>query len=163
MKRLGPTRSPGSIMSYKNENAVVAAIGKAVKKNYPTAYILKIHGGQYQESGIPDLLVCIDGLEIGMEVKHQKPGESREHALDRTTLKQRSHIQRILNAGGMAGVVMDVEPALYLIQLAKLKQRMIQEGRPIEDYPLPPDYDFLFRVDDSKIIEIQERQVIPHP
>jgi hypothetical protein len=150
-------------MSYTNENAVVAAIGKAIKKNYPTAYILKIHGGQYQESGIPDLLVCVDGLEVGIEVKHQKPGESREHALDRTTIKQRSHIQRIINAGGMAGVALDVDPALYLIQLAKLKQKMMAEGRPVEDYPLPPDYDFLFRVDDSKIIQLDELKVIPHP
>lgn len=150
-------------MSYKNENAVVAAIGKAVKQRHPKAYILKIHGGQYQESGIPDLLVCVDGLEVGMEVKHQKPGESRDHALNRTTLKQRIHIQRIIEAGGMAGVAMDVEPALHLIQLAKLKQKMMQEGRPIEDYPLPPDYDFLMRVPDNQVVQIQELQVIPHP
>lgn len=150
-------------MSYKNENAVVAAIGKAIKAQEPSAYILKIHGGQYQESGIPDLLVCVDGLEIGIEVKHQKPGESQRHALDRTTLKQRLHIRRIIEAGGMAGVAMDVDEALYLIQLARLKQKMIQEGRPIQDYPLPPHWDFLMRVDDDKVIPIQELQVIPHP
>lgn len=148
---------------YKNENAVVAAIGKAIKDHYPSAYILKIHGGQYQESGIPDLLVCVDGLEVGIEVKHWKPGESYNHALDRTTLKQRIHIRRIIEAGGMAGVAMDVEPALYLIQLAKLKQRMIQEGRPIADYPLPPDWDYLMRVEDSRVIPVKEIQVIPHP
>jgi hypothetical protein len=150
-------------MFFKNENAVVAAIGKAIKELYPKAYILKIHGGQYQESGIPDLLVTVDGLEVGIEVKHQKPGESYNHALDRTTLKQRIHIKRIIEAGGMAGVAMDVEPALYLIQLAKLKQKMMRRGAPIEDYPLPPDWDYLMRVDDDKIIEYQELQVIPHP
>ena len=150
-------------MSYKNENAVVAAIGKAITKQEPTAYILKIHGGQYQESGIPDLLVTVDGLLIGIEVKHQKPGESRSHALQRTTLKQRLHIRRIIEAGGMAGVAMDVEPALELIKLAKLKKRMMDRGEPVDCLPLPPDWDELFRIPDDMVIPIKEQQVIPHP
>ena len=152
-----------AVPSFKNENAVVAAIGKAIAKRHPKAYILKIHGGQYQESGIPDLLVTVDGLTIGIEVKHQKPGESRDHALNRTTLKQRIHIQRIIEAGGMAGVALDVDTALHLIQLAGLKQRMMARRAPIEELPLPPDYDLLMRVPDNQVVPIQELQVIPHP
>lgn len=148
---------------YKNENAVVDDIWKTLKVKFPNLYILKIHGGQYQEAGIPDLMTCIDGLMVAPEVKHWKPGESFEHMLDRTTHRQRQHIARIVRAGGMAGTVWDPESALHLVQLARLKQKMIQEGRPEKEYPLPPHWDYLMRVDPKKIIPNEPVRPIPHP
>lgn len=137
---------------YKNEGQLVDAMKKAIKTSYPTVYMIKVNGGMYQESGIPDLVMCLDGLMIGIEVKHQKPGESRLHAVDRTTLKQRQHIARIVAAGGMAGVALDVETALLIIQLAKLKARMIARGEDEKDMPLPPDWDFLMEVSEDKVV-----------
>lgn len=137
--------------AYKNEGQLVDAIKKAIREKYPNSYVIKVNGGMYQESGIPDLLCGLDGLMIGIEVKHQKLGESREHALDRTTLKQRQHIARIVAAGGMAGVALDVETALHIIQLAKLKASMISRGE-FDGLPLPPDWDFLMDVSADKVV-----------
>jgi hypothetical protein len=112
-----------------NETGLVHAIGKAVKKHYPGALIYKIHGGPMQETGIPDLLICIQGLFIGAEVKHQKPGESEQHARDRATPSQRMQIMRINAAGGMAGVVLSVEETLDLIRRAFEKQESVRAER----------------------------------
>jgi hypothetical protein len=98
-----------------NESQLVGLITKAIKLNYPGAWIMKVHGSQFQTPGIPDLLVCIQGFMVGIEVKHQKRAESEEHARSRTTPAQRIQIQKIIDAGGMAGVALSVEEALDLI------------------------------------------------
>ena len=67
-------------------------------------------------AGIPDLLMCTSGLLIGLEVKHQKAGESLEAARKRATPTQRQQFREINAAGGMAGVVTSVEEALELVQ-----------------------------------------------
>jgi len=101
--------------TYTNETGLVKAIVRAVKKQYPTAWIVKIHGGPMQMAGIPDLLICVHGLLVGAEAKHQKPGESEEHARGRATPVQRNMIHLINRAGGMAGVVLTPEETLELI------------------------------------------------
>ncbi len=101
--------------TYTNETGLVKAIVRAVKKKYPVAWIMKVHGGPMQMAGIPDLLICVGGLLIGAEAKHQKPGESAEHARGRATPLQRNMIHLINTAGGMAGVVLSPEETLDLI------------------------------------------------
>jgi hypothetical protein len=103
---------------WKNETALVAAIVKAIKKEWPNAFVFKAHGGPMQEPGIPDLLLCIEGLFIGLEVKHQKRTETPEYARSRTTPLQRIQIHRINEAGGMAAVVLTPEEALDTIHRA---------------------------------------------
>lgn len=112
----------------KNEAELVGRITKEIKKAYPTVYLLKIHGSQYQTPGIPDLMMCIFGLLIGIEVKHQKPGESEEHARGRVTPIQRIQIMKINEAGGAAGVALSPEEALDLIERALKKRNLIPEG-----------------------------------
>lgn len=61
----------------------------------------KIHGGDlYQETGIPDLLCCIHGLFVGIEVKdpHGKPSAI-----------QLAQGVRIKNAGGHFLIAKSVE------------------------------------------------------
>jgi hypothetical protein len=70
---------------------------------------------------VPDLLLCIDGLFIGMEIKFPRPGESVEHAKKRATPQQRNQIRLINNSGGMAGVVTSVAEAMDLIHRAFVK------------------------------------------
>lgn len=98
-----------------NEGQLVAQIQTAVKKKYPTSWIFKVVGSPYQMSGVPDLLVCVDGLLVGLEVKHQKPGESVEGAKARTTPVQHVQISRINTAGGYATTVISVTEALDFI------------------------------------------------
>lgn len=99
-----------------NEAGLVGNIAKAIKKRYPSAWLFKVVGSPYQMTGVPDLLVVVNGLLVGAEVKFVRPGESREHALSRVTPGQRVQIQRINAAGGMAGAVTSVEEALDLIE-----------------------------------------------
>ena len=99
-----------------------ALIWKTILDLRPTAWLFHPVGGPYQEPGIPDLLICIDGLLVGMEIKFVHPGESRAHARNRATVQQRKKIRDIIAAGGMAGVVTSVEEALDLINRAFLKR-----------------------------------------
>ena len=74
------------------------------------------------EPGIPDLLICIDGLLIGMEIKFPGPGESIEHAERGRPSYSAKQIRAINAAGGMAGVVTSVAEALDHCQRAFRKR-----------------------------------------
>lgn len=100
---------------WKNETALVGAICKAIKQEYPTVFYIKVHGGPMQEPGLPDLLLCIFGYFFGFEVKHKKPNESEEHARERATPLQRIKIQRINASGGVGRVILTPEEALETI------------------------------------------------
>jgi hypothetical protein len=101
-----------------SEKALQGRIVKAIKKEWPGAWCFHPVGGPYQVAGIPDLLVCVQGRLIGIEVKHRKPSESREHALGRVTPQQRHQLNRIIEAGGVAGAVVSVEEAIGLVRSA---------------------------------------------
>lgn len=61
------------------------------------AYFLKYWaGGQFTKSGVPDILTCVNGYFVGIEVKAQngKPSELQLY-----------NIQQIRKAGGFAYVV----------------------------------------------------------
>lgn len=98
-----------------NEAGLVVQIVKAVKTAFPAAWVMKVHGGPMQVAGIPDLLIVIDGKLIGAEVKHQKLGESVEHARGRATAIQRNQIKKLREAGAVADVVLSSEETLDLI------------------------------------------------
>ena len=100
------------------ESRLVGRIVKAVRKHYPGAWVFKVHGNPYQPTGIPDLLICIQGILIGAEVKCLGPGESRAAARNRVSPQQRQHLRLINEAGGMAGVVMSIDDTLELIERA---------------------------------------------
>lgn len=106
-----------------NEAGVVGKIREAIRAAYPSSVVFKIHGSPYQEAGIPDLLACVQGYFFGFEVKHQKPGESREHAYGRTTPVQQAQINRINQAGGTALTVLGPDEAL-----AAIAQRLENSG-----------------------------------
>jgi hypothetical protein len=99
-----------------HETPLVLKIKKAILKAYPSAWAFKVVGSREQESGVPDLLVCVDGLLFGIEVKYQRPGESHEHALDRATALQKIQIAELRAAGATAGVVTTAAEALDMIR-----------------------------------------------
>lgn len=99
-----------------NESQLVGQIMKAIAKEYKTAWLFKVVGSPYQMVGVPDILACIEGLTVGIEVKHQKPHETEDAARGRTTLTQRGQIQRINRAGGIAGTALSVEDAFEIIE-----------------------------------------------
>lgn len=60
------------------------------------AYYLKVHGSAYQPSGTPDLLACVNGRFVGIEVKKPKGGI--------TSPLQKFKIKEIQKSGGIAFV-----------------------------------------------------------
>jgi hypothetical protein len=102
--------------SRVNESTVVRGIKKAVMDTWPEAVIYKIHGSPYQEAGIPDLLLCVRGQFIALEVKYRAPGESRNYALSRVTPRQQHQIDRINSAGGLALAVLSADEAVQAIR-----------------------------------------------
>jgi len=75
-------------------------------------YCFKVWGGGLQKSGIPDLLICVNGYFVAVEVKGEKgkPSELQLH-----------NIAEIKKAGGNAMVLYpkDFEEFKQLIHLLK--------------------------------------------
>ena len=88
----------------QKEKTVVNRIIKALRLR--KLYVRKMHGGPYMQPGIPDLLVIVRGLYVGLEVK--LPGAKLSHA-------QEAAHRRIKEAGGIVAVVHDVEEALAVV------------------------------------------------
>lgn len=102
--------------SARNETQLVAAITGSIAGRWPNAWSLKVHGGGFQRAGVPDLLVCVEGQLIALEVKHQKPGESEAAMLRRVSALQRRELRKLEEAGAVSAVVWTVEQALEIIE-----------------------------------------------
>jgi Holliday junction resolvase len=63
-------------------------------------WYMKIHGSMYQKSGVPDLIACINGTFVGIEVK--RPGGI-------VSPLQKFNIDEIHRNGGIAFVAYSVE------------------------------------------------------
>ena len=59
-------------------------------------YCFKVWGGGYQQAGIPDLLICVNGYFVAVEIKGDrgKPSDLQLY-----------NIERIKKAGGIAMVL----------------------------------------------------------
>ena len=97
-------------------------IWRMIIDRHPTAFIFHPVGGPYQTPGIPDLLICIDGFLIGMELKFPGLTETDDHARARATTQQRKKIKAINAAGGLAGVVISVAEAEDMLDRAERKR-----------------------------------------
>jgi hypothetical protein len=107
------------------ETGLEKAIVRMVRAAYPDCWVLKVVGGPFQVPGIPDLLICVEGLLVGMEVKFPGPGESVEHARARATAQQLNQLALIRAAGGAAAVVTSKDEAAALVYhgLARFNER----------------------------------------
>lgn len=95
-------------MSTKPESRLQTKIQKALKQAFPGSYWRKIHGGQYQKKGIPDLLGCVQGRFFGLEVKCPDG--------DPPTDLQKANIRQIKKAGGGSCVVTSPEEAIDAVR-----------------------------------------------
>lgn len=123
-----------------NESGVVEAIRKRIAAEWPTSATWKMHGSIYMETGIPDVLCCVEGRLIFLEVKHRKPGESEARAYGRTSVEQVRQIRRIRAAGGAACTVLDEDEALWAVRealtgstLASMYPRTGEAGEILEE------------------------------
>ena len=106
-----------------NEKRLQAQIERALLARWPSSWVFHPVGGPFQMVGVPDLVMCVDGFFIALEIKHQKPGESELHARERTTLVQRNQIRKINAAGGVARTVISAEEAIAVVTQAIVKHR----------------------------------------
>lgn len=96
--------------SNLKEKTVENKIKKWLKdKNY---WFFKVHGSIFQPSGIPDILACINGKFVAIEVKRSKGGI--------VSPLQKAQIQKIKENGGIAGVANSMEEFLEILKEGKL-------------------------------------------
>jgi hypothetical protein len=108
-------------VKYRDEDKLQAAVIKAILAEWPDAWSFHPLGGMYQKPGIPDLLLCVNGLLIGIELKNPHPGESDQAARERTTPLQRKEIRAINRAGGTARTAITVAEAVATVRAALVR------------------------------------------
>lgn len=81
------------------EKDIVRGIQKFLK-TVPGCFFWKEHGGMYGTAGIPDIIACINGRFIGLEVKT---------LVGKPTKLQEATIRKIQQAGGIAAIVRSVD------------------------------------------------------
>lgn len=74
------------------------------------AYFIKTHGDRFSRIGTPDILACVNGQFVAVEVKAEngRPSELQLH-----------HIEEIKRAGGYATI-------LYPKDFEKFKKEMVE-------------------------------------
>ena len=90
------------------ESAVQKLMKEAIETKWPNCYIRKIHQSAYSHNGIPDLLACIEGDFIALEIKTDTGKVSKLQALE---------INAISEAGGLAVVVYGRKDIPYILDL----------------------------------------------
>ena len=93
------------------ESRLVNKIKLRLETNFPGSFWIKIHGGSYQQAGIPDLIGCVEGVFFGLEVK-------LPDKLDTLTGLQQYTLDLITKAEGVAVVVTDPKEAEAIVRKA---------------------------------------------
>jgi len=96
------------VSTPKAESLLQNRIKKQLLAEWPGSWIVKIHGGPFQAAGIPDLVGCIEGRFVGLEVK--LPDDS-----SRATKIQESTLSAIRRAGGLGTVVWSPAQAVAIV------------------------------------------------
>ena len=92
------------------EKKVENKIKKWLKdRNY---WYFKVHGSIYQPAGIPDILACINGKFVAIEVKRTDGGV--------ISPLQKAQIEKIKENGGIAGVACSMEDFLEILKEGRL-------------------------------------------
>jgi hypothetical protein len=77
-------------------------------------YVFNVVGNPMQQRGTADLLVCHQGLFLAIEIKDHGGKESKLQRFERG---------KVYNAGGIAGVVWDMDDVASLLRLAEMSRR----------------------------------------
>lgn len=96
------------------ETRIVKKIREKLLEKYPAAYLRKIHGNAYQHAGTPDIVGCIEGYFVGLEVKTPNGRLSRIQEIEG---------EEIIKAKGIYGCVIDAEEALEVVEIHLIRLR----------------------------------------
>ena len=105
-------------MARGPESQLQAKIQKALRREFPNSLFFKTYGSPFQRKGLPDIIGCVNGFFIGIEVK--VPG--RENTL---TELQKDTLDEIQKAGGIAFMTTSVEHAVRSLKL-ELEQKKFE-------------------------------------
>ena len=96
----------------RTETRIVADSMCAVKTKYKcdNVFVTKIHGGAYQQSGLPDLYIALCGASIWIEMK--RPGAD-------TTALQVDKLKQLKDAGVFCGTAESPERVIEIIESVK--------------------------------------------
>lgn len=89
------------------ESRLHRQIMKALGDEFPGSYFRKIHGNAFQHAGIPDIIGCVEGYFVGLEVKTDT---------GKSTMIQILEGQSIKKASGIHGEVRSPEEAIKVIK-----------------------------------------------
>jgi hypothetical protein len=90
----------------QKESTITNNAIKQLRKAFPDAFVMKIHGGGYQRAGIPDLHVSIRGRSVWIEMK--RPGAD-------TTALQKSRLEELAKTGAFCGTAESPERAIEIV------------------------------------------------
>lgn len=110
------------------EAKLIAKQRKAAREKYGNDLVdIKYHGDIYAEAGVSDLLHCLYGVFVAIEVKAPESyGGSVERALaEGPTVKQGSFVDRVNAAGGVGGFAATVEQYMDLLEVAEFRAQSI--------------------------------------
>jgi hypothetical protein len=94
----------------RSESAIQTAVIKKIKEKYGcNAKVYKIH--DLCTVGIPDLLICLFGRFIAIELKKDSSCKATE--------KQMYELAQIRKAGGLAGVMSSVDEVMMHLEKTK--------------------------------------------
>lgn len=91
----------------QTETVITTKTVKALTKEFPYAFIRKIHGGDYQRAGLPDIYISLCGRTVWIEMK--RPGAD-------TTALQKKTMIALANTGAFCGTAESPERAIQLIK-----------------------------------------------
>jgi len=97
------------------ESQLQAKIQKALRGEFPNSLFFKTYGSPFQRKGLPDIIGCVNGIFIGIEVKVPR----KENTL---TELQKDTLDEIRKAGGIAFMTTSVEHAVQSLKL-ELEQK----------------------------------------
>ena len=72
-------------------------------------YFFKVHGSKFMPAGIPDIVCCVDGSFLGIEVK-------RPNAKNEQSEQQKVHERNITKSGGKYLLVDSLEEVVAYVE-----------------------------------------------
>ena len=93
-------------MARQPESRLQRRIQDAIRGVFPLAYVRKIHVSEFQSGGIADLICCINGFFIAVEVKVDGGLPSR---------LQINEAKEVKRAGGLSIIAHSVDEAVEQI------------------------------------------------
>lgn len=93
-----------------NESQLRDAVMRYLNSQSPHVYAIKHHGGPYSTAGVPDILACVRGRFVAIELK----ADHKQHA----SKLQQVHLDRISRANGLAHVAYSVDQVREIVENA---------------------------------------------